>query len=200
MADKLQIINECLVLTRNNVVNVADDGSDEWLVGSAAYETALRYMLGDHDWKFATQIAALTRVGDSDDEQYADAYAKPVNSLGIVWVRSGQYEIDWKIVGNRILVGAPGQVLTGIAAKYVLEPDESAWPPGFVQALSSFVLSGVYRGLNEDLGAADNAWKAGEAFMAKARTRSDREQRPRAVLRSSILARRRGLLPGAYDT
>lgn len=46
MVDKLVTINECLALTHNNPGNVEDDGSDECIVGSAAYETALRYMLG----------------------------------------------------------------------------------------------------------------------------------------------------------
>ncbi|BEV44421.1 hypothetical protein [Afipia carboxidovorans] len=198
MVDKLATINECLALTHNNPVNVEDDGSDEWLVGSAAYETALRYMLGDHEWKFATEIATLNRVGDSPDDRYLNAYAKPQNTLGLVWVRVAGHTLEWVIVGNKICVGRTGgpNVNGPVTAKVVLAPDASAFPPGFLQALNTFTISGLYRGLNEDIGAADRTWQAGEAFLAKAKTRTDREQKPRPARSSRMLARRRGFVGG----
>lgn len=195
---KLQLINECLALTSNNAVNVEDDGSDEWTVGSAAYETAVRYMLGDHDWKFSTQILTLSRVGDSPDDRFVDAYAKPQNCLGLTWVRVDGYTENWVIVGNRVLLGSADVSTVGkaVTAKVVLAPDASAYPPGFLQALDAFIMSGLYRGLNEDIPTAERTWAIGENFFSKAKTRSDREQKPRAMRSSRMLAKRRGFIGG----
>jgi hypothetical protein len=59
--DKLSVINTAAIQTGNNGVNVADDGSEEWDHGSAAYELALPYAIEQKNWKFETTVAVLTR-------------------------------------------------------------------------------------------------------------------------------------------
>jgi hypothetical protein len=188
---KLPIINTCLALTGNNAVNVEEDGTDEWRIASEAYEAGVDYLLGGHDWKFATQIATLQREGDSEDETYEDAYYKPDNALGIVWVKLDNYPTDWKVVGNRILLTAGSRVPK---AKYVLQPDPEEMPSLFVEALRCLVMAGCYAGLNEEADEARAMRGEAEEKLALARSRSDREGSPRQVFRSRILARRRGLL------
>jgi hypothetical protein len=184
---KLDLINTCLALTGNNHVDVEGDGSDEWAVAGLGYDAALKYLLGGHDWKFATQIVTLNRVGDSTDDNYTDAYAKPDNSLGLVWVRVAGVLANWRIVGNRILVNASDEV----TAKYILLPTPEGMPLLFNAALEALVKAACYEGLNNDASEARNLRGEAEAKLALARTRSDREESPRKMFRSSLLAKRR---------
>lgn len=186
--DKLDTIVTALAQTGNAIAVTEDDGSDEWNVGSLSYEAAIKYLLGSHDWKFATEIRTLTRTGDSDDDDYEDAYAKPSGTLGLIWVKVGGYPIDWKIVGNQVLVNADENV----KAKVVIEPDPEEMPMMFVEALRCLVKAGLYEGLNEDTDEARRQRSEAEAKLALARSRSDREDAPRRMFRSRILARRRG--------
>lgn len=197
MPDKLDIINECLVLTGNDPVAVAEDGSDEWLVASAAYEAAVRHMLDEHDWKFATRIVALGRTGASDDARFSDVYARPADALHIVWVRVSDAETTWRVIGNSIYVNGPDSV----TAKVVIDKDPTRWPGLFVKALSCFVLGGIYRGLNEDPGEADTQEKKAEAYLMRARTRGDQEEPKRGMMKSRArLMRRRRRNETIYDT
>src|SRR3990167_8257741 len=187
MSYKLTLINSCLARSGNSPVNVEDDGSDEWTVSSAGYESGVQYLLGGHDWKFATQTATLARFGDSPDADFDDAFAKPDNILGLVWVRVDDGDVDWKIVGNRILLSAGVGV---VKAKYILEPDPEELPPLFTAALECLVKAACYEGLNEDAGEARSLRAEAEAKLSLAHTRSDREEKPRPVFRSTLLAAR----------
>ncbi len=189
MYDKLGIINTCLGLTGNELVNTEEDGSDEWVVSSLAYEAGVAYLLASHEWKFETKIAVLQRLGDSDEDHYKDIYRKPENCLGLVWVKQDDCPLDWKIIGNNVYTTL--STSDPIKAKYVLRGDPSLWHPLFVQALYSLVRAGIYRGLNEDIAEAKSEESAAQAYLAQARARTDREDKPRPVFKSRILARRR---------
>lgn len=190
MYDKLGILNTCLGLTGNNLVNTEEDGSDEWTIGSLSYEAAVAYLVASHEWKFETQIAVLQRLGNSDEDHYKDIYRKPQNCLGLLWIKQADNSLDWKIIGNNVyttrLLSDP------VKAKVVLRGDPSAWNPLFVQALYCLTRAGIYAGLNEDKAAADSEESKAQGYLAQARTRTDREDKPRPAFKSRILARRRG--------
>lgn len=85
---KLDVVNAALALTGNNLVAAADDGSDEWIVGSAAYEHAFEYALDGHDWKQITNVVTLNPTGVAPaDPEFDTAYAKPADCVHIIWVR-----------------------------------------------------------------------------------------------------------------
>ena len=190
MEDKLSLINHALALTGNNEVSTEEDGSEEWRVSSAAYEGAVKTLLGGHDWKFGTKILALQRAGDFDDPDFEDAYAKPPNTLGLAWVRTDNYPSNYKVVGNQILTTAGTNGI--VTAKVVLQPDDGEFPPLFLEALRSLIKAGCYEGLNEDPVEARNQRGEAQSYLALARSHSDKEGTPRAGFRSRILARRRG--------
>lgn len=190
MYDKLGIINTCLGLTGNELVNTEEDGSDEWTIGSIAYEAGVSYLLASHDWKFETDIVTLQRLGDSDEDHYDDIYRKPQNCLGLTWVKQADFPLDWKIIGNNVYTSRSGN--EAVKAKVVLRGDPSAWNPLFVQALYALTKSGIYAGLNEDQEAAGAQEEKAQGYLAQARSRTDREDKPRPVYKSRILARRRG--------
>jgi hypothetical protein len=190
MFNKLSIVNDCLGLTGNALCNAEEDGSDEWRVASIAYEAAILDLLAAHDWKFATAIQHMTRLGDSPDTEYQDEYAKPANSLSLIWVRVYGQDVDWKIVGNKVLVSAGDAPNGEVTAKIVLQPLPEQLHPLFVKALRSFVRAGIFGGLNEDHGEARREREEGEAYIQQAKTKSDQEQRARPVYRSTWLRTR----------
>lgn len=205
--DKLSLINENLALTGNNLCSVADDGTDEWTVCSAAYEQGLEYMLDNHDWKQITNVKTLVSTGIAPaDSEFDTAFAKPDDCIHVIWVRFNDVPVVYQILNNQIVINSGGA--TGATTvKYV-----SSGPPGsstnsetspaaaqmtrtFMTALKRFVMSGIYRGLNEDLGEASHQENAARQILAEARTRSDQEQPKRAPFNSRMSASRRTRRP-----
>lgn len=197
--DKLAIINDVLALTGNRIVTVVDDGSPEWTVASAAYEAAISYMVEQHDWKFASLVAVLPlSATPPSDPLFTNAYSKPADLLHLVWVRLNDQNVVYQILNNQIVMNAAGQppvtpdTVPGVVTiKYIRQPTPDQVTPTFAMALRSFVMSGIYRGLNEDVGNAEHMWQGGETFLAKARTRSDQEAPKRAMFNSRMNAARR---------
>lgn len=193
MEDKLSIINNVLSLSGNNEVAEEEDGSEEWRVGSAAYETGVSYLLGQHDWNFATNIVALSRVGTPDDELYTDAYAKPSGALALIAVKVDGYATQFKVVGNQIYTNAA----SGVTGTVVLQPDPGQMHPLFLHALTCLTKAGIYEGLNEDFTSAQSLRAEAETYIGLARSRMTSEgSSPRPAMRSRMLARRRGRVSG----
>lgn len=216
--DKLSLINEALALTGNNLVAVADDGSDEWTACSAAYEAAIEYMLDSHDWKQLTTVATLNSTGVAPtDSEFDTAFAKPPDCIHVIWLRINEsggtggsnVACVYQVLTNQIVVNLfdeppgvpppPGTPTPVVTMKYV-----SSSPPGvggggpasymlrtFMTALRAFVVAGIYRGLHEDPAEARAEEQAAMKLLQDARTRSDQEQPKRAIFNSRITASRR---------
>jgi hypothetical protein len=202
VVDKLGVINRALGLTGNNFVNVAEDGSDEWNVASIAYEDALADMMEDHSWSFATLVAMLTpAVNAPSDDQFDTAYNFPADFLHLLWVRLNDMPTVYDILNRQLVINAQGgppppsppNVPGVVTIKYVSAngADPVLATPKFVRAITAYVMSGIYRGLHEDPGQADNMWKAADAFLQRARTRHDQQKPKRAMFNSRIAASRR---------
>jgi hypothetical protein len=144
--DKLTLINQQLALSGNNTVTAVEDGSDEWNVGSAAYEYAFEYALDNHGWKQLTNVVTLNPTGAAPaDSQFDTAYAKPADCVHVIWVRYNQsgatgganVPILYQILNNQIVVNlfgqqpgvtpVPGTPTPVVTMKYV-----SSNPPGLV--------------------------------------------------------------------
>src|SRR4051812_42939364 len=182
--DRLSIIQTACRQSGNNPPNVEDDGSEEWDHGSSAYETALPYAIESGNWKFLTTVAVLTSTGVAPTDPLFDtAYAKPPNLAHLIWVRLSNVPVEYQVLDNEIVLNNTGaQVVT---AKFVQqETSIEEVTPTFALGLLSFVMSGIYRGLNENESAADKAWAFGEHLLRNAMTRSDQEQPKRAMFNS----------------
>jgi hypothetical protein len=186
--DKLSIIAGELAQTGNNIPAVADDGSDEWTVCSAAYDTAVQETIEAHSWNFDTQIATLVRVGDSPDNLYDDAYAKPDQSLHLIWVRLNDRTVDYKIINNLVCLSAAGLPVT---AKYVIDQGPANWPPLFSKIIRLNVRAAIYSGLHEDPQTGLMYEKLARDALAAARTRVDQESPKRAPFNSRAIYARR---------
>lgn len=195
--DKLSICNTALLRTGNTLVAVEGEGTDEWISASDAYDTYLPVVLEGASWNFASEIVTLQRLGDSTHPDYEDMFAKPAGCLYVqmVWVREGR--VDYQILGNRIHTTARGYDAT---CQFIAAPSESEWSQMFAETLRLFVMSALYRGLNEDTTEADKAYQAAYAMLRQASARVAQNAPPRARMNSVLVASRRARRIGSpYD-
>jgi hypothetical protein len=214
---KLDIIARALASTGDNVVAVANDGSDEWNTTSPAYDDALAYMMESHAWGFATQTIVLApSPTPPQDTDFDTAYPIPPDCVHVIWIKindnnpttSNQPLLTlWKIGGTPtgpiILVNAqggppppqpprtPAQITMFYVSNAGALTDSTMGTPTLVLALKAFVTSGIYRGLHEDTAEADKLWMAGEQYLQRARTRYDQQKPKRQFFNSRIGAVRR---------
>jgi hypothetical protein len=214
---KIDIIDRALVATGDNTVAVADDGSDEWNVASPAYDDALAYMMESHSWGFAMLTIVLTpSPTPPQDSDFDTAYPLPSDCVHVVWVKLNQNSPNtsnsptlalWKIAGTPtgpVIVinsrGGPPPPLTSVTPAQVTMyyvsnsgalTDSTNGTPTLVLALKAFVVSGIYRGLHEDIAEAEKTWMAGEQYLQRARTRYDQQKPKRQFFNSRIGAVRR---------
>lgn len=211
--DKISVINSALSGTGDNLVAVADDGSDEWNVASSAYETALAYIMEGHSWGFATQVVVLQPSPTApSDTAWDTAYPLPSDLVHLIWVRINQDNSDpsnltvgqpclYDILAGQLVVNSqggppppsPAAAPSAISIKYVSNTlsDPTFATPTFALALQTYVMSGIYRGLHEDSGEADKTYMAAERMLQQARTRYDQQKPKRSFFNSRITASRR---------
>src|SRR6516165_8904454 len=88
---KLDIVNRALAATGDNLVNVADDGSDEWNTCSPAYDDAFAYMMESHSWGFAMQTIVLQpSPTPPQDTDFDTAYPLPSDCVHVEWIKINQ--------------------------------------------------------------------------------------------------------------
>jgi hypothetical protein len=216
LSDKLKIINQALINTGNNPVNVADDTSDEWIAANNAFEQNVIYLLGKKDWNFATDTVELARLGDSNFPGYRDVYAKPADCIQFInaWRLDSQQRLEqwlsgyhhamadvyppsltYKIIADNIHTVAP----KGLRAYYSKFPTGAeAWSTGFVACLRAKIEANLYRSLNED-GQMAGAWeKYAEDMLRDAISRNAEEEPARVMFKSRLQMIRRIRRYGDY--
>jgi len=217
--DKVGLINSALVLTGDNLVAAADDGSDEWNVASAAYERGLGYAAESHSWGFAKLVATLNPSPTAPpDTQWDTAYPIPADCVHIIWLKINQDTAsavnvqtaqptlyDLQVVGgvSCIVVNAqggppppPSPVAPAVITLCYISNagalcDPSMGTPTLIVALQAFVQAGIYNGLHEDTAQGAAMWKFAEEMLQRARTRYDQQKPKRQFFNSRIYAARR---------
>lgn len=208
LSDKLKIINQALINTGNNPVNVYDDTSDEWIAADNAYEQNVIWLLGQRDWNFSTEQTSLVRLGDSNYPGFKDVYAKPADCIQLinVWRTDDQQKLDnwvkayshamadvrppdltYTIIGDNIHTTAP----LGLSCKYTPFPvGAQDWSVGFVACLRAKIEANLYRSLNEDLNTAAAWEKYSDELMRAAISRNAQEEPTKSMFKSRLLMAR----------
>jgi len=203
-SDRLSLINEALINTSNNTVNVYDDTSSEWIVANSAFEQIVPELYYLRDWNFATSFAELDRVGDSQYPGMTDEFAKPADCMFLqnVWRVDDiqRYEqtlppnchlpkeayppqLEYKVLNDHIHTRAP----YGVKAQYTPFPQPNdEWSFGFRVALRKKIEAAIYRSLNENLQAASAVEKYAEEFIQRAVSRDAQERPGRAMFKSPL--------------
>lgn len=210
---KIDLINRALANTGNNLVNVLEDGSDEYTVCSPAYEDGLACLIEESNWGFATKVAILAASPTAPaDTDWDTAYPLPADLVHIVWVKINLSADDpvssvvnqpclYDILNGQLVLNAQGgppppaspQTPAQVTMKYVStdNADPVVGTPLFVRALTMYVLAGIYRGLHGDAAEGAKMFQAAEAMAQRARSRYDQQKPKRALWNSRISASRR---------
>lgn len=216
---KLDCVNRALARTGDNLVNVADDGSDEWNVASPAYDSGLSYAMENGSWGYNTQVVTLQPSSTPpQDSDWDTAYPIPSDCVHIIWVKINEIIPStpttnlpsltlWDIMGTPtgpvIVINAQGGppppdppvTPSVITLKYISNSgplcDITNGTPTLVEALVRFVMAGIYQGLHEDIMAAKGEEQAARALLQEARTRYDQQKPKRQIWNSRITASRR---------
>ncbi|MEM7428449.1 MAG: hypothetical protein AAF441_20345 [Pseudomonadota bacterium] len=188
--DKRGIINRALSGTGNNQILILGENSDEALAAETAFDRALEYMIGEHQWPFVTKTADLARKGDSDVAPFTDLFHLPTDAWHMRTVTRKGYTGSIAHLIN--MVGIHTCISTGLQAVYVVNPGvDSTWHPTAVEALTTLTEAHLYRGLNEDMDMGDQREQAAELKLMKARSRVDQQNPARnAYKRTGRLTRR----------
>jgi hypothetical protein len=200
--DKTGVINSALSQTGDNLVAVPDDGSDEWNVSSPAYERALAYMMEAHSWSQATDVRILQPATNvPDDDQFDTAYLLPPDLVHLIWVRVSDLPSNYDLLNGQLIINARGgtpqpvppnaPAVVTIKGVFSTDSDPVFATPTFVVALTTFVMSGIYRGLHEDVAQAAVMWNSAKALLQEAMTRHDQQKPKRAMFNSRLSASRR---------
>lgn len=208
LSDKLKIINQALINTGNNPVNVYDDTSDEWIAADNAFEQNVIWLLGQRDWNFSTEQISLVRLGDSNYPGFKDVFAKPADCIQLinVWRTDDQQKLDnwvkayshamadvrppaltYTIIGDNIHTTAPA----GVFCKYTPFPvGAQDWSVGFVACLRAKIEANLYRSLNEDLNTSAAWEKYSDELLRQAISRNAQEEPTKAMFKSRLLMAR----------
>ncbi len=200
--DKLSLISGCLLQTGDNPVATADDGSDEWLVCSPAYERGLAAVCEDHSWSWLTDVRTVQPSPTApDDDQFDTAYPLPADLIHLIWVRIADRPCVWGLLNGQLVVNSqggppppsPAQTPAVVTIKGIFSTNSGIenGTPTAVMAMQHFVFSGIYRGLHEDTGNADKMFAMATQILERAKTRHDQQLPKRAMFNSRITASRR---------
>lgn len=179
---KLEIIHDAAIAVGLTPPAVEYDGSDEWTMGSTAFDRKLPVILARHTWNFATTTALLGRLGDSPVEPWTDQFQRPPDCLQLIGVADPDTGagIAYTILDNTILANQ-----TTARAHYVRLPSEETWAPLFREAMVVAVEAAFYRSMDEHDAAARRD-QYFEAILGMAATRTDQQAPKRALLRSGV--------------
>lgn len=126
--DKLTILNNALLATGNNTVNVLNDPSDEYRHANAAFDRAVRFLTARHTWPFATTNELLVRAPDADNRSRRfskNGFRLPENTLHVKEVFfDTQFLTDYEIMGGILSCHYESEIYATI----IKAPPDASWP------------------------------------------------------------------------
>jgi hypothetical protein len=189
--DKLTIINNALIATGNDPVNVLNDPSDEYRVANAAFDRWIRFLASRHSWPFAMTTDLLVRVPDADNKsrRYSkNGFRLPQNTLHVKEVfKDSRNLTDYEIIGTVLSCNYDSEIYAAV----VKMPPADNWHPMAEEVLTRYVEAGCLRGLNEDFSEATRREQSAELLLEETRTHVDQQNPSRNIYKSSIAAARR---------
>jgi hypothetical protein len=187
--DKLTVINNALINTGNNALNVLNDGSEEWRVANQGFGRAINFLIGRHNWPFATTVEEMVRLPDTDNKSqlFRDNCFRLPTFLHLIEVyHDGAVTTNYEVLGTVLSCPFDSEMF----AKGVRMPAEAIWHPMAEEVVTLHVESAVLRGLNEDFTAADRVESKAENLLFEARPRADQVNPARNMYKSPTRAAR----------
>ena len=148
MATKTSICNMALthISAKNQVSNITTDTSTEAKTCRVFYDDALKYVLADIDWGFATGRKTLAELSETAPDDWDYVYTYPNNCLKAREIfdgnrRAGTVKIPFEVGLNsdntvKVIYTDQSQAQLRYTANI---SDPNLFPPGFVMALSRYL-------------------------------------------------------------
>lgn len=191
--DKLTILNNALLATGNNTINVLNDPSDEYRVANQSFERWLRFLTARHTWPFASTIELLVRVPDADNKSrkfIQNGFRLPQNTLHVKEVFYCETPLtDYEIIGDILSCRLPDSIYANVVTQTPYS--EEKLHPMAEEILTLYVEAGCLRGLNEDANGGDKREARAEGLLEEARPHVDQQNPARNLYKSKIAAARR---------
>jgi hypothetical protein len=189
--DFLTIVNRALVATGNNPVTL-NDGTDEWQQAEIHWDRVVDDLLTLHSWPFARSKADLVATEGEESEKYDNAHALPAACLLLRAVyREGIKTEAYQVVGRAVYLDAE----SGVSAEFIGMPEDTFWHKQTIEVLTLMLEAKFYRGLNEDITAAQSRERDVENKLLTVRPIVDAENPPGPTYRGAATearGRRRG--------
>ena len=137
---KTELVNRSLTLVGANPITSIDDDTRPANIVNRVYEIALRSILSECKWNFATKRNLLAEVDTDLDWYYTNEtyiYQRPIDCIRI-FDTNDQYA-TWRLEGNYIISDTQG---LGIAYVYYLD-DPSKYTSTFIDALCDKLCSDI---------------------------------------------------------
>jgi len=153
-----------------------DEGTAEARVAAALYGPTRDALLTAHPWSFATAQTSLARLAAVPVADFAHAYRLPAGHLRTLSAGGAGRGagLVYRLAEDRLWTNAETVSLT-----YIFRPDESAFPPHFVEALSARLAAEFCLPLTESTSRGElMARLAEEAFRAARRIDSQQDTPP----------------------
>tara|TARA_B100001142_G_scaffold135702_1_gene137148 strand:+ start:4937 stop:5554 length:618 start_codon:yes stop_codon:yes gene_type:complete len=141
----IDIASRALVLIGAEPISSFSGTTTESQVATNLYEDIVRSSLTQTRWRFASNIAQLSRLTDVpvDESKYASAYQIPTESLIIHGIAVNGQQIDYDIFTKKIFCNANTNDI--VIGEYTYRPDTTEFPPYYILGLQ-FHLASVFSG------------------------------------------------------
>jgi hypothetical protein len=153
---KTELINRSLTLVGANPITNIDDDSTNARVVNRIYETALRGILSECKWNFATKRALLSQVSDALDWYYTNetyVYQKPIDMIRIFGTNDDN--AMWREEGDYIITDT---LNLGVIYTYYLDnPDK--YPASFIEAFSDKLAAEIAYSILNSASKAEDMYK-----------------------------------------
>jgi len=129
------LCSRALIKLGGRTIASLDEGSAEAEVARTLYPGVRDALLSAHPWTFATAQATLAQLSGVPVADFAHAYQLPTDHLRTLSAGGPDgrgHGLAYRIAEDRLLTDASAVTLT-----YLFRPDESTFPPHFVEALSA---------------------------------------------------------------
>ena len=161
-----------------------NDGTAESEIASALYATTRDALLSAYPWSFASGQIALTQLEDAPIADYAHAFQLPNDYLRAISAGSGSRGrgLTYRIARGALHTNASAAVLT-----YIFRPDESEFPPFFVQALIAKLASEFTIPVTESTTRAETHFRLAQAEFERARQIDAQQDTPNRIEDFSLI-------------
>jgi len=178
--NKYQICSQALVAIAAMPIASFEEGSAESIIAGTRYESVRDGLLSAHPWSFAKGQVTLPRLAATPSADFDHAYQLPADFLRALSVGGDDagagLGVAYRIFERTLHTNQDGVVLT-----YIFRPDESGYPPYFIEVLIAKLAAEFALPLTENTSRTEALARLAEHSIQRAKTIDAQQQTPRRI-------------------